>query len=103
MFRDDSQKTYLQYSALSYQERLLKLNLESLELRRLRLGLTYYFKIFDNLTPLDPNKFSIIYQSNPIHLVLNQPPSTDRLRLQPALFPPFPVDALMFGIGSLPR
>ena len=61
-------------SALSYPERLLKLNLESLELRCIRFDLI-------------------------LHLVPNQPPSTYRLRLHSAFFPPFPVEALVFGIG----
>src|SRR5664279_1109442 len=37
-------------SSLSYHERLAMINLESLELRRLRYDLIYYYKILNNLT-----------------------------------------------------
>ena len=48
----------------SYQERLTVLNLEPLELRRLRFDLIYYYKVLNNLSPLEPsNLFSF---SNPI-------------------------------------
>lgn len=53
-------------SELSYQERLAKLKLESLEFRRLKFDLIYYYKILNHLTPLNPNKVFMIYQSNPI-------------------------------------
>ena len=39
---------------LPYLERLAVINLPSLELRRLHFDLCNYFKIFHNLTPLDP-------------------------------------------------
>jgi ribonuclease P/MRP protein subunit RPP40 len=39
-------------SSLSYSERLASINLESLELRRLRFDLIMYYKIINNLTPL---------------------------------------------------
>ena len=48
-------------SSKTYQERLALLDLESLELRRLRADLVYCFKIFSNLTPHDPNKVFLIY------------------------------------------
>lgn len=52
-------------STLSYKERLQKLNLEFLELRRLYFDLIYYHKILNKLTPLDPDKVFMIYHSNP--------------------------------------
>jgi hypothetical protein len=48
-------------SLLSYHERLAFLNLEPLELRRLRFDLTYYYKVLHNLTPLTPNDVFAIY------------------------------------------
>jgi hypothetical protein len=47
---------------LTYFERLASLGLEPLELRRLRFDLIYYFKIFNHLTPLDPDEVFIAYQ-----------------------------------------
>ena len=41
-------------SKLSYTERLAIFNLEPLELRRLRYDLVQYYKILNNLTPLNP-------------------------------------------------
>ena len=41
-------------SKLSYTERLGIFNLEPLELRRLRYDLIQYYKILNNLTPLNP-------------------------------------------------
>ena len=41
-------------SKLSYTERLDIFNLEPLELRRLRYDLIQYYKILNNLTPLNP-------------------------------------------------
>ena len=41
-------------SKLSYAERLAIFNLEPLELRRLRYDLVQYYKILNNLTPLNP-------------------------------------------------
>jgi hypothetical protein len=43
-------------SSYSYFERLAFLNLEPLELRRLRFDLLYYCKVFHNLTPFAPNE-----------------------------------------------
>jgi hypothetical protein len=40
---------------------LALLNLEPLELRRLRADLAYYCKIFNNLTPFDPNEVFLTY------------------------------------------
>jgi hypothetical protein len=42
-------------SALTYAERLAMLNLESLELRRLHFDLIFYYKVFNHLTPFDPD------------------------------------------------
>ena len=48
-------------SSLSYLERLALLDLEPLELRRLRFDLIYYFKVFNHLTPFDPGDAFLIY------------------------------------------
>jgi hypothetical protein len=48
-------------SSLSYAERLAILDLELLELRRLRFDLIYYYKIMNHLTPFDPHDVFIIY------------------------------------------
>jgi hypothetical protein len=48
-------------SSLSYPERLALLDLEPLELRRLRFDLIYYFKVFNHLTPFDPDDVFLIY------------------------------------------
>ena len=62
-------------SHLSYHSRLSELNLEPLELRRIRFDLIYYFKILSHLTPFDPtNYLNIRYtppssQSFHIHLL----------------------------------
>ena len=40
---------------LSYPERLAILNLELLELRRLKTDLLVYYKILNNLTPISPD------------------------------------------------
>jgi hypothetical protein len=47
---------------LTYFERLASLGLEPLGLRRLRFDSIYYFKIFNHLTPLDPDEVFIAYQ-----------------------------------------
>jgi hypothetical protein len=41
-------------STLTYTERLCRLDLESLELRRIKSDLMVYFKVIHNLTPFDP-------------------------------------------------
>ena len=47
-------------SNLSYTQRLDKLGLESLELRRLRFDLINYYKVLNGFSPIDPlNHFSI--------------------------------------------
>ena len=50
--------TYLEHipslSVLTYAERLAMLNLETLELRRLHFDLIFYYKVFNHLTPFDP-------------------------------------------------
>ena len=48
---------------LSYKERLSRLNLEPLELRRLHFDLVNYFKILNNLSSLDPSQYFTIYHS----------------------------------------
>lgn len=48
-------------SSRSYPERLATMDLELLELRRLRFDLVYCYKIFNDLTPFDPNKVFLIY------------------------------------------
>jgi hypothetical protein len=48
-------------SSLSYPERLATINLESLELRRLRTDLIMYFKIINNLTPLPFSQYFKLY------------------------------------------
>ena len=60
-------------SDLPYFERLKRLNLATLEVRRLRFDLIYYFKILHSLTPHDPNDFfsfhhppSILRNSSPL-------------------------------------
>jgi hypothetical protein len=48
-------------SSLPYPERLALLDLEPLELRRLRFDLTYFFKVFNHLTPFNPSDMFLIY------------------------------------------
>ena len=52
-------------SDLPYLSRLTMLKLESLELRRLQFDLIYYYKILNNMTPIDPRKHFMIYNSLP--------------------------------------
>jgi hypothetical protein len=47
--------------SLPYPERLAILNLELLELRRLRFDLIYYYKVLHNLTPINPDDVFITY------------------------------------------
>ena len=44
-------------NSLSYPERLAAMKLQPLELRRLHSDLIQYFKIFNNMTPLNPSDF----------------------------------------------
>ena len=53
---------------MEYLDRLRALNLESLELRRLKADLVYYFKVFHGLTPHTPQDFFLFHN----------PPSTVR-------------------------
>ena len=65
-------------SSLSYHERLAMINLESLELRRLRYNLIYYYKILNNLTPLKWDLYFKLYippQSSRTPLPLLQKPT----------------------------
>jgi hypothetical protein len=48
-------------ASLSYPERLAILDLDLLELRRLRFDLIYYFKVFNHLTPFNPTEVFTIY------------------------------------------
>ena len=52
-------------SDMPYLSRLAILKLEPLELRRLHFDLVYYYKILNNMTPIDPSKHFIIYNSLP--------------------------------------
>jgi hypothetical protein len=56
----------------TYAERLAVLNLETLELRRLRFDLIFYYKAFNHLTPFDPDLVFTIY-SSPNCLRSNKP------------------------------
>jgi hypothetical protein len=46
---------------LPYTERLALLDLDLLELRRLRFDLIYYYKVLNNLTPFDPSEVFSVY------------------------------------------
>jgi hypothetical protein len=48
-------------SSLPYTERLALLDLELLELRRLRFDLIYYYEVLNNLTPFDPSEIFSVY------------------------------------------
>jgi hypothetical protein len=48
-------------SSLPYSSRLNRLNLQPLELRRLHLDLTNYYKILNGMSPLTPTDYFIIY------------------------------------------
>jgi hypothetical protein len=49
-------------SKLTYAERLAHLNLDTLELGRLRFDLIFYYKVFNHLTSFDPQTVFGIYQ-----------------------------------------
>jgi hypothetical protein len=51
-------------SCLPYTERLALLDLDLLELHRLRFDLIYYFKVLHNLTLFEPSNVFIIYYSS---------------------------------------
>ena len=59
-------------SNFSYAERLALLNLDTLELRRLRFDLIFYYKVFNHLTPFDPQTTFHVYQP-PTSLRCNTP------------------------------
>jgi hypothetical protein len=61
-----------QMKQLTYAERLAVLNLETLELRRLRFDLIFNYKVFSHLTPFDPDVVFTIY-SPPSCLRSNEP------------------------------
>lgn len=48
-------------SSLPYSERLALLDLDPLELHRIRFVLVYYYKVFNHLTPFNPSKVFNIY------------------------------------------
>jgi ribonuclease P/MRP protein subunit RPP40 len=52
-------------TSLSYAERIAILNLETLELRRLRFDLIFYYKVFNRLTPFDPSAVFCTYLPPP--------------------------------------
>jgi hypothetical protein len=52
-------------SSLPFTERLALLDLDLLELRRLRFDLIYYYKVLNNLTPFDPNAVFSVYTPSP--------------------------------------
>jgi hypothetical protein len=54
-------KRILSLSSLPYSEQLALLDLEALELRRLRFDLIYFFKVFNYITPFNLNNAFIIY------------------------------------------
>jgi ribonuclease P/MRP protein subunit RPP40 len=59
-------------TSLTYAERIATLNLETLELRRLRFDLIFYYKIFHCLTPFDPSDVFSTYVP-PTNLSCNSP------------------------------
>jgi hypothetical protein len=65
-------KRILNTPHLTYAERLALLNLDTLELRRLRFDLIFYYKVYNNLTPFDPKVVFTVY-SPPSNLRNNTP------------------------------
>ena len=51
---------------VDYQNRLLALDLDSLELRRLHADLTLTYKVLFGLINVEPNRFSYIYKGSPL-------------------------------------
>jgi hypothetical protein len=83
-------------SSLTYAERLDVLNLETLELRRLRFDLIFYYKVFNHLTPFDPDLVFTIY-SPPNCLSSNEPLYSNQLQFQTYCFPQRFVEPLTAG------
>ena len=52
-------------SKLDYTDRIAILNFETLELRRLRFDLVFYYKVFNNLTPFPRNSVFTTYTQPP--------------------------------------
>ena len=48
-------------SSLPYSSRLNRLNLQPLELRRLHLDLTNYYKMLNGMSPLSPTDYFLLY------------------------------------------
>jgi hypothetical protein len=60
-FQRNFSKRIPSLSSLPYSERLAVLDLESLELCRLRFDPVYFFKVFNYLTPFNPSDAFLIY------------------------------------------
>lgn len=58
-------KCFPSLSSMTYTDRLSALKLEPLELRRLHFDLIHYYKILNNLTPLNPSDYFEIYHPPP--------------------------------------
>jgi hypothetical protein len=56
----------------TYAERLVLVNFDTLELRRLRFYLIFHYKVFNHLTPFDPETIFQVYQT-PTSLRYNTP------------------------------
>ena len=52
-------------SKLDYADRIAILNLETLEMRRLRFDFVFYYKVFNNLTPFAPDSVFTTYTPPP--------------------------------------
>ena len=74
--------------SLSYSERLASLNLDLLELRRVRFDLVYYYKVLNHLTPFTPSEVFNIYS----------PPACSRSELPYLLKPTHATNRLMSSL-----
>jgi hypothetical protein len=76
-------------SSLSYAERLVLLDLELIELRRLRFDLIYHYKVTNHSTPFNPSDVLIVYspdaRSRYIHPYLRKSSKATN-RLPPTFF-----------------
>jgi hypothetical protein len=76
-------------SILPYPDRIHRLDLESLEVRRLRFDLINYFKIFNSLSPIDPESHFDIYtplQSSRSSMPYPQKPLRANTKLSSSFF-----------------